>query len=497
MLRANESLARLLGSSVDGLVGTAFPRFAAAGHRDAFHLFAVKLRENGAATCEMRVATTTGEHRDVRLDGRAHRDEDSAATQLRVCVVDLTDQKRAEQRVRELTEQSAREVELVRIQKLEAIGLLAGGIAHDFNNLLTGILGNIYQARAHPEESREALEEAAEAARAASGLTSQLLTFAKGGAPVKTATSLADLIEQSARFALRGSNVQLDLRLQDDLWVVEGDHSQLYHVIQNLVINADEAMPTGGRVYIEASNVTLEKDASGTLPSGNYVHLTVRDEGTGIDDADLQHIFDLYFTTKREGSGLGLASAFSVVRNHGGAITAESRLGQGTSMHVYLPAAPDLAPSRRPLEGHVAATPGRGRVLVMDDVASIRRLLERSLSDLGYEVDSVADGQAAIDAYRASQSIGRAYDVVLLDLTVPGAMGGLEALGNLQRLDPAVRALVMSGYCEDPVMAEAAHYGFSGVVQKPFDPAAVAGAIRDAMAASDGVEQTDGGRGSE
>jgi CheY-like chemotaxis protein len=326
------------------------------------------------------------------------------------------------------------------------------------------------------------------AARAAAGLTSQLLTFAKGGAPIKAATSLAELIEQSARFALRGSNVQLDLRLPDGLWMVDGDHSQLYHVIQNLVINADEAMPTGGRVYIEASNVTLEKDAPVPLPAGSYVHLTVRDEGTGIDDADLQHIFEPYFTTKRKGSGLGLASAFSVVRNHGGAITAESRLGQGTSMHVYLPAAPDLPPAPRPIEGHAQAAPGRGRVLVMDDVASIRRLLDRALSDLGYEVDTVADGQAAIDAYRASQVAGGAYDVVLLDLTVPGAMGGLEALGGLQRLDPAVRALVMSGYCEDPVMAEAARYGFSGVVQKPFDSAVVAGAIRDAMAASDRVE---------
>jgi CheY-like chemotaxis protein len=218
------------------------------------------------------------------------------------------------------------------------------------------------------------------------------------------------------------------------------------------------------------------------------VQLTVRDEGTGIDDVDLQHIFDPYFTTKREGSGLGLASAFSVGRKHDGAITAESRLGQGTSMHVYLPAAPELPRPRRALDDHVKATPGRGHILVMDDLASIRRLLGRSLSDLGYEVDTVADGQAAIDAYRASQVAGRAYDVVLLDLTVPGAMGGLEAIGKLQRLDPAVRALVMSGYCEDPVMADAVRYGFSGVVQKPFDPAAVAGAIRDAMASSDLAE---------
>jgi PAS domain S-box-containing protein len=373
--------------------------------------------------------------------------------------------------IRDITARKKMEDELQKIQKLESLGVLAGGIAHDFNNLLTGILGNIDLALRrlnHDEKVQGWLNNAIKASRRAQDLTQQLLTFAKGGAPVKQPVRVAELLEDSTRFILSGAKVKCDLQNPDDIWLIEADKGQIGQVIQNITLNASQAMPDGGTLKIRTGNVCIQEGEIPPLPRGHYVKIAFTDEGPGIDTKHLTRIFDPYFTTKQSGTGLGLTICYSIITKHHGLLKTESTLGVGTTFTIYLPA--------YQAEGQVftsspdTPTPsGSGRVLIMDDEEHVRGIAAEMLKHLGYETDQVADGKAALSSYRKAMETGKPYAAVLMDLTIPGGMGGKETIVELLAIDPGVKGIVSSGYSYDPIMAEPGNYGFSGVVTKPYD----------------------------
>jgi len=360
-----------------------------------------------------------------------------------------------------------------RLDKLESLSVLAGGVAHDFNNLLTAVITNLSMAKDDIRSGNDALEslrEAAYAAKRARSLTRQLLTFAKGGAPIKRAASVAELLESTASFVLRGSNCRPEFKIPKDLWSAEIDQDQMSQVIENLVINASQAMASGGRIEIAARNVVLHEDdpeRPSFLAPGKYIAISIADTGAGIPERVISKIFDPYFTTKQDGSGLGLAVAHTVVQRHGGHITVDSTLNVGTTFNILLPASEKIGCA----SAKHSAVPirGTGRVLVMDDDPLIQSSLKRMLTRLGYTVVVSPDGGDAIEKYRNSLANGQAFDAVIMDLTVPGAMGGRDAIQALRTLDPKVKAIVSSGYSTDEVMSDHERYGFDAVVSKPYD----------------------------
>ena len=369
----------------------------------------------------------------------------------------------------DITARKQVEEDLLRARKIESVGILAGGIAHDFNNLLTGILGNVSLAKAFagPETNiAKRLSEAEKACQKATALTQQLLTFSKGGAPIRQTVSIASVLRESVDFVLHGANVRSDLRIPEDLWPVDVDKGQIYHVIHNVMLNAIQAMPGGGVVTVTAENVVLSETFAGPVPKGHYVKIAIRDQGGGVPDDILTQIFDPYFTTKAEGSGLGLAIAYAIVAKHEGYLTVESEAGVGAVFSFYLPAVRQAADGAA-LAAVGAPTDSR-RILVVDDEAYILELLEEMLSSLGYEATCCHDGKDAIAAYQRAHASGRAFAVVLLDITIPGGMGGCETLSHLQAIEPGVKAVISSGYANDPVMANFAKHGFSGVIAKPY-----------------------------
>jgi PAS domain S-box-containing protein len=368
----------------------------------------------------------------------------------------------------DITLRKRMEEELIKVQKLESIGILAGGIAHDFNNLLTSILGNVSLIKmySNPEDKiYRRFTEVEKACLRAEDLTQQLLIFSKGGAPVKKLTSIKELIRDSASFAPRGSNVRCEIRIEDDLWNVEVDEGQISQVIHNLVINADQAMPEGEMIRVRAENTIVGLGDGLPLKDGKYVKTTVEDKGIGIPQEHLSKIFDPYFTTKQRGSGLGLTTAYSIIKSHDGYIEVESELGVGTKFYIYLPATQEGISERREQERVIG---GRGRILVMDDEESIRKVAGEIIKQLGYEVEYAVDGDEAVELYRRAKESNKPFDVVIMDLTIPGGTGGKEAITRLLEIDPRVKAIVSSGYSNDPVMSEFRKYGFRGVVAKPY-----------------------------
>jgi two-component system, cell cycle sensor histidine kinase and response regulator CckA len=371
--------------------------------------------------------------------------------------------------IADVTAKRKMETELLKVEKLESIGILAGGIAHDFNNIVTAILGNISIARMYlPSKDKvfERLTEAEKACLHAQSLTQQLLTFSKGGAPIKKLSLVSGMIRDGCQFALRGSNVRCQFALPEDLWAVEVDGGQINQVIYNLVINAQHAMPDGGTIEVSAENTQVTFKDGLPLASGRYVKIAVRDYGIGIPKNIHAKIFDPYFTTKNRGSGLGLATSFSIVKNHGGLITVDSEEGVGTTFHVLLPARQEIRMPEQQRDGKLIV--GSGRILLMDDEQFIRDLAGEMLSLLGYEAVLAKDGSEAIDLYKSAIRSALPFDAVIMDLTVPGGMGGSETLRKLREMDPGVKAIVSSGYSNDPVMAEYEKYGFLGVVAKPY-----------------------------
>ena len=371
----------------------------------------------------------------------------------------------------DITEQRRAQEEALRASKWELFGTLAGGIAHDFNNVLAAIVGNLALARMKLGPVSEAaafLLESEKAAMRAQGLTRQLLGFAKGERAARGVVDLAALIESTARFALGGSNVRAHVLIARDLWKVRGDEGQLSQVMNNLVINAQQAMPGGGSVEILARNVSLDGHET-ALAAGDYVRIDCVDRGVGIDEQDVARIFDPFFTTKAQGSGLGLTTSARIVGEHGGRIDVQSRPGEGTRVRFYLPRPSEEAPAS---QAGGSVRPPKARILFMDDEEPIRKVTQAMLTHLGYEVCVAADGGAALREYRKKR-----YDIVILDLTVRDGLGGLATLERLRALDPGVVAIVSSGYSSDPVMADHERYGFVAKVPKPYTPETLDAAI--------------------
>ncbi|MCX5870099.1 MAG: PAS domain S-box protein [Deltaproteobacteria bacterium] len=370
---------------------------------------------------------------------------------------------------RDVTEKKKMIEELIKAQKLESLGVLAGGIAHDFNNLLTAILGNISLAKmyANPQDIIfDYLHKTEKASIRAQGLTKQLLTFAKGGAPIKKITPLTELIKDSTSFILRGSKVKCDYHFDQNLWAVEADEGQLSQVAQNLVINASQAMPNGGTITIQGTNENLALDESSSLPPGNYIKLIFQDHGTGIPPEHISRIFDPYFSSKSTGTGLGLAISYSIIKNHGGKITVNSELGQGTVFSILLPAI--LNHVTRSEKKDNLRKIGARKILIMDDDQTVREIAAAMLTVIGCSVEEAGDGKEAIALYIKAQKDGVPFDSVIMDLTIPGGMGGKEAIAALLALDPKARVVVSSGYANDPIMASYKEFGFYGVLPKPF-----------------------------
>jgi PAS domain S-box-containing protein len=373
--------------------------------------------------------------------------------------------------IRDVTEQRKLEEEILRGQKLDSLGVLAGGIAHDFNNILAGVFGHLSIARSQldDQEALAARIGRAEAACArARDLTQRLLTFARGGTPIRKSASLGELITESVDFALRGSNVASEVRISDDLWTAPVDRGQISQVLHNLVINADQAMPEGGALTVVAENAVITEESSLTLEPGQYVHISVTDTGVGIEPEVMARIFDPYFTTKEMGTGLGLASSFSIVRGHEGAVTVESTLASGTTFHVYLPCVDTAIEAEEPTRPALSAPRGGGRILVMDDDPELREVLSGQLTQLGYFVETTADGHGAVDRYTDAFRRDEPFDLVILDLTVPGGVGGLETIDSLLALDPSARAVLCTGYANHMAMAQPERFGFCGTLPKPF-----------------------------
>jgi two-component system cell cycle sensor histidine kinase/response regulator CckA len=374
---------------------------------------------------------------------------------------------------RDISERKKMQDELLKVQKLESLGILAGGIAHDFNNILTAILGNLSMARMQLDPSHAIARRLAECEKAtlqAGELTRQLLTFSRGGAPVKKLIAPAALIRTAATFVLRGTSARSVIDLADDLWCLEADGGQINQVLHNLLINASHAMPGGGEVSVRAVNETLETQNLHQLPPGDYIRITVEDHGCGIARENLTRIFDPYFTTKNEGTGLGLASVYSIVRKHGGIIEVSSTIGYGTSFAIHLPASPGRLPDDEEVKAD-AGRAGSARVLLMDDEQYIREIATGILEYKGYEVESCADGREAVERSREARERNAPFAAIILDLTVPGGMGGKESAELIREIDPDAMLIVSSGYSNDPVVANYQQYGFSGAIAKPFNAA--------------------------
>lgn len=373
--------------------------------------------------------------------------------------------------IRDVSERKKMEQEILKAHKLESLGVLAGGIAHDFNNLLTGILGNISLAKMYADPETKAyarLDDAEKACERAAGLTLQLLTFSRGGAPVKKEASIAQILIDSAGFVLRGSTARCEFSLPVDLWAVEIDEGQMSQVAANLFINAAQAMPDGGIISVGGENVTVSEAGSLPLREGRYIRISVRDEGSGIMEENLPRIFDPYFTTKENGSGLGLATVYSIMKQHQGHLSVETTLGVGTVFHLYLPVSDSMnvpAPAPECIEGQSGKA---GRILVMDDEEMIRVLAREILDNLGYVVDVCNDGESAVPLFRGAHDRGEPYAAVIMDLTVPGRMGGKELMKALLEIDPGAKGIVSSGYNNDPILARFGDYGFSAKVAKPY-----------------------------
>ncbi|MBE9532355.1 MAG: PAS domain S-box protein, partial [Proteobacteria bacterium] len=434
---------------------------------EGFAALKAKLEKDGKYVGEMLVTAKDGTKVDVDVSAFTVKDETGKIANL----VGI---------VRDITERKKREEEHIKAGRLESIAILAGGIAHDFNNILTGIMANVGMSIMLVDEGSQVsrkLQEAEKACDKAKALTHQLLTFSTGGEPVKEVILISELIRDSANMVLAGSNVKCKYTISDDLLPVEVDSGQMSQVINNLVINAIHAMPEGGTIYVEADNVELSGKSELPLSNGRYVKLTIRDDGKGISNDYLSKVFDPYFTTKEDGTGLGLATVYSIVKKHDGHVFLQSELGVGTTIHIYLPASNGQVVLEKVHETKELS--GKGRILVMDDDRIVREVACEVLKNADFDCVGAEDGKVAVKLYKEALEAGRPYDLVIMDLTVPGGMGGKDAMNELLKIDSSVKAVVSSGYTNDPVMADYRKYGFRGMLAKPYAIRELQGMVLD------------------
>lgn len=380
--------------------------------------------------------------------------------------------------LRDITEHHRHVEAMLTASKLQSIGLMAAGIAHDFNNILTSVIGHISMAKRSPSANGEVINHliaAEESAMKAREITRQLQTFAKCGVPAKRTMRVNDLIAEATGFALRGSNVNSRIIIDDALWPVDVDEGQFSQVIQNIVLRGARAMVSGGTIEVRATNVTLGETSLIPLPPGNYILISIEDRGQPIKPEDVPHVFDPYFI--REGGGLGLAAAYTIVKRHGGHIAVDPKSDNGTIFHIYFPAKPGRAPTQRLPSTRSAVK----RILLVDDDEQIRKVATSMLESIGYEVTAVEEGGVAIEKYCEARSAGRPFDAVILDLTVQGGKGGRETIQELLMIDNKVKAIVSSGYCDDPVMARYKEYGFVAAVPKPYNFDELDGVLRQLL----------------
>ncbi len=377
----------------------------------------------------------------------------------------------------DITERRKMEEELAKVQKLKSVGILAGGIAHDFNNYLQAILTNITLAkmRTNPEDQvYKRLEKSEKATLRARDLSQQLLTFSKGGGPIKKTISITKLVKNSIDFALSGSNIVCKYDIPENICSVEADKGQINQAVNNLLLNSNQAMPEGGTINIKAENINIGAEDSLPLQNGKYVKLTIEDHGNGIAQEHLQKIFDPYFTTKENGSGLGLATTYSIIKKHDGHIAVESKIGVGSIFYVYLPASEKkiqkmfvLSKTEDKEKKKIPITVKK-KILLMDDDDAIILPVAEHLKDLEFEVETAKDGAKTIELYKCAMESGSSFDAIIMDLTIPGGMGGRETIKELLKIDPDVKAIVSSGYSNDPIMANFRKHGFCGVIAKPY-----------------------------
>jgi len=465
IMETNNTAAILLGELKEDLIRSPLTRFIFPPDQDIFyHARNLLIKDSSPRAFELRLLRNKTEPIWVHFEATLTQEGEQDRV-LRLALSDLTEKRRLE------LHQLGLEKQLEISQRLQSLGILAGGIAHDFNNLLSGIFGYIELAEMASQDPKVIgyLKTAAQATMRTKGLTQQLLTFSMGGAPIKVKGSVAPCVVEAAQFSLSGSAVDCQYDIPEGLWACDFDKTQIAQVIQNLVINARQAMPDGGSIDVTMRNIPLPHP---------QVEITVKDHGPGIPREVLAHIFDPFFTTKSTGVGLGLSVCFSIVRRHGGTIEAASTPGDGALFTIRLPAfqesVPELAPAQPPLDAPPSAG---GRLLVMDDDASVRDVLEALLSSLGYTVVATKNGQEALSQFHAALKANQGFFAVFLDLTVPGGMGGAETAKEIRKVTSTLPVFCISGYSDSPILADPKAYGFTAALRKPFKRAELAGLL--------------------
>lgn len=453
----NDSLAKMAGYTADEITGREFQAFIAPEDVERLSEYYAKRQEGRSAPREY-------ECRLLHKDGISR-----ILVKVNVGTILYEDGIASLGTVKDITGNRKIEEELQKTQKMEILGGLAGGIAHEFNNILTAIVGNIALAKMYAKPGLEIfdiLTEVEMASLKAKNLTQQLNTFSKGGNPVKRIFSLADLIRDSVNFALSGSTIRCEFLVQDDLLPVEGDENQINQALNNLIVNAKDAMPQGGIVQVKAENIMLYPENPFNLGDGKYIKISVMDHGVGIPKEYLPKVFDPFFTTKKDRDGLGLTITYSIVKKHNGYIGVDSKPGEGAAFYLYLPAVQEkITPKEK--TGQRFPT-GRGKILVMEDEDLVRSVIARMLDQCGYQAEFAKDGIETIELYMNAKNSAKPFDAVIMDLIIPGGMGGRETIRKLIELDPDVKAIVSSGYSNDQIMSNFREYGFTSILPKPY-----------------------------
>ncbi|MFO7736547.1 MAG: ATP-binding protein, partial [bacterium] len=456
ILELNLSGAKMIGKERSQLKESRVQFFISDDTKSTFNLFLESIFKNtGIETCEITLLNSDNLLIPVYITGTAPENGE-------YCLITMTD----------ISERRKMEEGLQKIQKLESLGVLAGGIAHNFNNLLCGIFGYIDMAyeSSNKKEVKNYLFEVLNSIDRARGLTQQLLTFSKGGAPVKRTEPMLPFLKETVQFALSGSNVSCNFDLPTDLWSCNFDKNQIQQVVDNIVINAQQSMLNGGTIWFSAQNIHLSENEHPSLPQGRYIKISIRDMGVGIPKEIQPRIFDPYFTTKTTGNGLGLSTSFSIINRHDGSIDIESETGKGTVLNIYLPAFKKHTTPVKKTDHSTSPSKykGNGLILIMDDEDMILKITTEMLAVMGHEVICKSNGKDAVDFFREKKKKGRRVVAMIFDLTVPGGMGGKDAVKEIRKFDPDIPVFVASDYSEDPVMSNPTAYGFTASISKPF-----------------------------